>query len=186
MSSDILYEELESKLMTLCSDRKVAELVDLCSLVQSTGKSQFIAHSALRACKCMHRDNMLYLLKFVSLYAKKDLIFFKFIENFLTSICLSCYRLTSQRDTLELYIAGWQMRTAPWPSIASRVQNSLTLLKHGDTIKSIALDLDFPVKFKRALAEPSLDEAIRLGEERLDRVIEAVNILAVVRDPKIS
>lgn len=177
MANDILFDELEDKMLNLSSDRQVNELVDLCNLVQSSVVSEFLVQSVKRVSARMHASRVLFLMKFVSLYAKRDGIFFKSIEKSLPQICSTCYENAYDKETLLLFIAGWKMRISPWPVIAASAISLIEISEHKQELEQVCdvLAGDFPNKIRQCLEHPK--SAILLAEDRLDRVIEAINIL---------
>lgn len=177
--SDVLFEELDQKLLGLSSDRQVNELVDLSASVQSTLKSEFLAYSVRSASCRMHSARVLFLLKFVSLYAKKDDKFFKLIERFLPQVCAVCYSNSCDKETLELFVGGWKMRVAPWPVIAESAMNLIKTSKHKPDLVHVCnlLSGNFPNQIRH---HP--EDAVALAEDRLDKVIAAINVLHRVVD----
>lgn len=176
MVSDVLYEELGNRLLSLASDKDVNSLVDLCNTVQSNGKSQYLADSVRSASRCMHSGRALFLLKFVALYAKKDDRFFKYIEKYLASICVSTYQLAADKQVIQLYISGWHTRIQPWPAIATAASNTIALLIHESQLRSVC-DLLQGAELPKGELDVSICEA------RMEAIIQAMNILdGCVRD----
>lgn len=166
---DPLFIELESRLLlSLSTDHKVNQLVDLVCSVQSPVLSETLSGLVLKTAKLIHPKKGLFLLKFISQYPKKDSRFLKLVEKNLPEVVLFCYQTSSERETVKLYIAGWKMQISPWPQIATKCEATIRLF---DKRHELGQVVELLQRSYGPLGEPSSVEA------RLDCVIEAINYL---------
>lgn len=177
---DPLFAEIERKLRCLNSDAKVNMLTDLVSSMQSNLISETMARLVGSTCRHASPENGIFLIKFVTVYSKKDQKFFKCIEDTLPGIVLLCSQVSSDKHTLKLYVEGWQMGGKVWQSIASKSLGLLKLYEIADPLREVIAGLDGRQVKDALMNATNKAEIISACEVRLEQVIRALNILTSI------
>ena len=148
--------EIERKLRCLKSDKDVAELIDLLTLVDSKCMDKDLSAMVVEQSKL----GTIYLLKFIVLYSKKSVFFFKLLQLDLPGIVLFCYQ-TNPNDTVILFVEGWRMMGPLWTVVADKALLLIKLFNNETVLRSVLTDL--------------LDQTNE--EKRLDQIISTLNVL---------
>ena len=136
--NDPLHREILENLMVLNSEQKVNEVVDMINSIHFTNSAEIIISLLRTASRIIHPSASLFLLKFVSAYAKKDQKFLKSCVDDLPSIVLFCYQScdSNEKATLRMYVSGWKMRVAPWPEVAHQTEGALGIQDNKASLSS--------------------------------------------------
>jgi hypothetical protein len=185
--NDTLTREVYMRLTVINSEQRVNELVDICNSVHSTNLSESVAGLVQSASRIIHPSNSLYLLKFVSAFAKRDFKFAKDIFDRLPDIVLFCYQACSEseRSTIRMYVSGWKMRASPWPEIAHKCESSILLLKSLSSLRGVETYVNPPSKMLELLSaivrdgdksQPETLQSVSMfASERLDILVSSIN-----------
>ncbi len=126
--------------MNLNSEQRVNELVDLCHSVYLTSSAESFGSLLRAASRVIHPACSLFLLKFISAYAKKDYKFLAHVIHDLPTIVLLVYQSCDpgEKAVIRMYISGWRMRVSPWPEAAEQTLGALTLFDHSHSLHVLA------------------------------------------------
>lgn len=180
--NDPLYSEILARLISLNSESSVNELADLCHSVYLGNSAESLASLLRVASRIIHPAGSLFLLKFISAYAKKDQKFLKCITEDLSGIVLHVYQSChpGEKETIRLYVSGWRMRVSPWPDAAVQAEGALILADNIASLQPLAKALSPVPELIQSLGG-ILQGGDKLESEALAKVVsQATDRLRVV------